>query len=101
MPFGGGPRRCGGAGRAARPMPIFSTSLGKAIAAHLPESEVANLLSAQQMSKSTKRTAAENQALRNELQAVRRRGYALDNEENRSEERRVGKECRSRWSPYH
>src|SRR3989449_11689168 len=22
-------------------------------------------------------------------------------EENRSEERRVGKECRSRWSPYH
>src|SRR2546430_16076149 len=25
--------------------------------------------------------------------------YALD--ERRSEERRVGKECRSRWSPYH
>ena len=25
----------------------------------------------------------------------------LDNENNRSEERRVGKECRSRWSPYH
>ena len=28
----------------------------------------------------------------------------LDNEkaiERRSEERRVGKECRSRWSPYH
>ena len=22
-------------------------------------------------------------------------------EDNRSEERRVGKECRSRWSPYH
>ena len=22
-------------------------------------------------------------------------------ESNRSEERRVGKECRSRWSPYH
>ena len=22
-------------------------------------------------------------------------------EHNRSEERRVGKECRSRWSPYH
>ena len=22
-------------------------------------------------------------------------------ERNRSEERRVGKECRSRWSPYH
>ena len=25
----------------------------------------------------------------------------LDNPEVRSEERRVGKECRSRWSPYH
>ena len=31
--------------------------------------------------------------------------YAADEEETltvwRSEERRVGKECRSRWSPYH
>ena len=30
--------------------------------------------------------------------------YNLDEceiEESRSEERRVGKECRSRWSPYH
>ena len=32
--------------------------------------------------------------------------YALNDvtlgiEEGRSEERRVGKECRSRWSPYH
>ena len=24
-----------------------------------------------------------------------------EEEEERSEERRVGKECRSRWSPYH
>ena len=28
-------------------------------------------------------------------------GRAFDNQEMRSEERRVGKECRSRWSPYH
>src|SRR3712207_7080618 len=27
--------------------------------------------------------------------------YEILNEPNRSEERRVGKECRSRWSPYH
>ena len=26
---------------------------------------------------------------------------ASENQESRSEERRVGKECRSRWSPYH
>ena len=25
----------------------------------------------------------------------------ITNENGRSEERRVGKECRSRWSPYH
>ena len=28
-------------------------------------------------------------------------GLALLLDRNRSEERRVGKECRSRWSPYH
>ena len=27
--------------------------------------------------------------------------YKNQNESRRSEERRVGKECRSRWSPYH
>ena len=27
--------------------------------------------------------------------------YVADKGEKRSEERRVGKECRSRWSPYH
>ena len=27
--------------------------------------------------------------------------FLQGNENKRSEERRVGKECRSRWSPYH
>ena len=27
--------------------------------------------------------------------------FSKENKEKRSEERRVGKECRSRWSPYH
>src|SRR5256884_8769901 len=31
----------------------------------------------------------------------RSRGYDRFRSEKRSEERRVGKECRSRWSPYH
>ena len=34
------------------------------------------------------------------LLALRSRGF-LQNWLTRSEERRVGKECRSRWSPYH
>ena len=28
-------------------------------------------------------------------------GFIADKNGGRSEERRVGKECRSRWSPYH
>ena len=28
-------------------------------------------------------------------------GYIIQVDTRRSEERRVGKECRSRWSPYH
>ena len=28
-------------------------------------------------------------------------GSAAGDKDSRSEERRVGKECRSRWSPYH
>ena len=33
--------------------------------------------------------------------AVVAEGNAASSASNRSEERRVGKECRSRWSPYH
>ena len=33
--------------------------------------------------------------------AYKRNFDALENVKVRSEERRVGKECRSRWSPYH
>src|SRR2546427_4545737 len=36
-----------------------------------------------------------------DIQTLRRGSEELIVEEERSEERRVGKECRSRWSPYH
>jgi len=35
------------------------------------------------------------------MDALRELGFELDTAAIRSEERRVGKECRSRWSPYH
>src|ERR1051326_8694397 len=37
------------------------------------------------------------------LSILEKTGVLVENPEsfNRSEERRVGKECRSRWSPYH
>ena len=33
--------------------------------------------------------------------AMKKTGLSDFGEDKRSEERRVGKECRSRWSPYH
>ena len=36
-----------------------------------------------------------------EIQKDVNKSYELTRRWNRSEERRVGKECRSRWSPYH
>ena len=44
-------------------------------------------------------TCAQAQAAINA--ALRRCGGSVYRLEVRSEERRVGKECRSRWSPYH
>ena len=34
-------------------------------------------------------------------EVIRKTFNEANTDENRSEERRVGKECRSRWSPYH
>ena len=41
------------------------------------------------------------QALKNINFSVEEGEYVAIMGESRSEERRVGKECRSRWSPYH
>jgi len=39
--------------------------------------------------------------IRAEIEANNAKVKQLADEQGRSEERRVGKECRSRWSPYH
>ena len=36
-----------------------------------------------------------------EVKSSRRKRRLSKDQRSRSEERRVGKECRSRWSPYH
>ena len=43
-----------------------------------------------------KKARLRQQIIDTSIKLFRKHGY-----ENRSEERRVGKECRSRWSPYH
>ena len=37
----------------------------------------------------------------NNIKILKSNSYLVNIGNNRSEERRVGKECRSRWSPYH
>lgn len=62
--------------------PIHSTALGKAIAAHLPESRVRELLSRTGLPPRTDRTITETDAFMGELERVRRVGFAVDDEEN-------------------
>ena len=48
------------------------------------------------------RTVTENDSLGNKKRVIELRDTTIDGKTvTRSEERRVGKECRSRWSPYH
>ena len=54
---------------------------------NIPAAQSAN----EQMQEATKKYQSEVEALAKEAQKMFQR----------SEERRVGKECRSRWSPYH
>src|SRR5260370_20194946 len=52
--------------------------------------------------KSWQNTAADVQVRDGDVLIVpKKAGYVMVNGQVRSEERRVGKECRSRWSPYH
>jgi len=61
--------------------PVYCTSLGKAILANLPETEVDQILSTCRMEPRTKNTITNVLALKRELETIRERGYAIDNEE--------------------
>src|SRR2546430_10997267 len=45
--------------------------------------------------------AADAEIVGRDDEELRRCGHSARGGRSRSEERRVGKECRSRWSPYH
>ena len=61
--------------------PVYCTALGKAILAHIPESEVDRILSASRMEARTRNTITNVLALKRELERIRDRGYAIDDEE--------------------
>ena len=60
---------------------IYCTSVGKAYLAFLPEQRLEGVLSRVTMTANTRRTITTSAALRSELARVRKRGYAVDNEE--------------------
>ena len=62
-------------------MEIHCTGLGKAIAAFLPETEIAAILQARGLGRHNENTISSPKRLREELDRVARAGYAIDDEE--------------------
>jgi IclR family transcriptional regulator, KDG regulon repressor len=61
--------------------PLHSTAIGKALLAHLDRAEVDRIIAARPLARHTKNTITDPEALRQELEKIRRQGYAEDNEE--------------------
>ncbi|NWG01472.1 MAG: IclR family transcriptional regulator [Syntrophaceae bacterium] len=62
-------------------LPAFCTSMGKAILAYLPKDHLEALLSRTELVPRTFNTITQREAIRKELEKVRRRGFATNNEE--------------------
>jgi IclR family acetate operon transcriptional repressor len=69
--------------------PLYCTALGKAIAAQLPASQVAELLEQVDFKPRTGHTITSAEAFGAELDLVRRQGYAVDDGENEEDGRCV------------
>ena len=76
--------------------PVYSTSLGKAILAFLPDDEAANIISSIQFTSFTSKTLSSREELLAALDRVRRRGYSIDDEEMEIGTRCVGAPIRDR-----
>ena len=61
--------------------PVYCTSLGKAILAYSPKSEADQVLASCSMKARTRNTITNVLAFRRELETIRDRGYAIDDEE--------------------
>jgi IclR family acetate operon transcriptional repressor len=61
---------------------LYSTASGKAILAFLPSEELEEYLKLVEMKPKTPNTITDPRMLKRELEKIRRRGYAVDNEEN-------------------
>src|SRR6202451_4185199 len=61
--------------------PVYCTAMGKALTAYLPEDEREHVLSSIHFERCTPHTLTRLPQFRKELEKVRQRGYALDDEE--------------------
>lgn len=68
--------------RFGRAIPLHSSGMGKVILAHLPPERAEHLLKANKMTARTPQTITTLAAMRQELKAIRERGYATENAEN-------------------
>ncbi|MDX2388762.1 IclR family transcriptional regulator [Streptomyces sp. DK15] len=78
------------ASRIGMRVPLHTTAIGKAVLAHLPPEELRELLDATGLPARTPRTLTTARALAAELEAVRERGFAVDDEENEPTIRCIG-----------
>src|SRR5579864_8551882 len=73
-----------------RRMRVHATSVGKALAAHIPQERLEKILGERAMEKRTPKTITTAARLLKELEKVRAQGYAVDDEENNMGARCVG-----------
>mgnify|MGYP000312536627 CR=1 FL=1 len=70
------------ASRVGTKQPMYSTSLGKAILAYLPPEHVEDVIAGTTFTAKTTKTITDVETLHEELETIRERGYAIDDEEN-------------------
>jgi IclR family transcriptional regulator, KDG regulon repressor len=63
-------------------LPIHTTAIGKILVAYLPEKEILHILEMRGMEKKTKKSIVNPHKFLQELEKVRKYGYAIDDEEN-------------------
>lgn len=70
------------ASRVGTQQPMYSTSLGKTILAYLPEERTEEIIRDTDFEVLTPKTISSAAELREDLEAIRERGYGIDDEEN-------------------
>jgi DNA-binding IclR family transcriptional regulator len=68
--------------RVGKRMELHSTGVGKSLIAHLPAADVEALIKGRSLKRKTPKTIVSHAGLLKELEKVRERGYAIDDEEN-------------------